>query len=58
MESSLVEGGVKLLQAVGFPVVVCGWFMFRMEKKLDEQTAVLHQIALLLAKLNDEPSAA
>ena len=45
MEKALLDGIVQIVQTVGFPIVVCGWFMFRLEKRLDEQTKALNRIA-------------
>lgn len=54
---TMLDAGVKLIQTVGFPIVVCGWFMFRMEKRLDEQTKVLQTIAEHLKLLNEKVTA-
>jgi hypothetical protein len=54
VEKGLLDAAIGLIQTVGFPIVVCGWFMFRMEKRIDAQTEVLNQIARLLAKLTEQ----
>lgn len=41
----MIDGAVSLLKTVGLPTLFCGWLMFRVEKRLDEQTIVLHKIA-------------
>lgn len=50
MEQTAVDAVIKLLQTVGFPVLVCGWFMFRMEKRLDQMIGLLEELLKLLAK--------
>ena len=35
METSLLEAAIRLIQALGFPIFTAGWFMLRMEKRLD-----------------------
>lgn len=47
----MIEGGVKLLQAVGLPTVFCAWLMLRVEKRLDEQTSVLRETAKSMAAI-------
>ena len=32
---------IALIRDFGFPVVVCVWFMWRMERRLDRQAALL-----------------
>ena len=54
MEQGLIDAGTRLLQTVGFPILVAGWFMFRMEKRLDAMNESLGRIAVLLASLNKE----
>ena len=47
---------VDLLQKVGFPILVAGWFMLRLEKRLDRQaelSANLMQAISVLAKALD-----
>lgn len=44
MDSIMTDGVVKLVQGVGLPAVFCFWLMFRVEKRLDEQTTVLREI--------------
>ena len=46
--TAIVAAASQLIQQVGFPIVVCGWFMFRAEKLLKEQTDVLTKIAVAL----------
>lgn len=41
VEVSMLDAIVQLIQTVGFPIFVAGWFMFRMEKKLDENREAL-----------------
>lgn len=53
MEQGMVDAAVKLLQTVGFPILVCGWFMFRMEKRLDQMIELLQDLLKLLATDND-----
>jgi hypothetical protein len=51
MDEALVAPVVKLITAVGLPTVFCGWLMTRVEKRLDEQTKVLTQIATSMAAI-------
>lgn len=47
---------VDLIQKVGFPIVVAGWFMLRLEKRLDRMAELqsnLMQAISLLAKAID-----
>ena len=37
---------VELLQKVGFPIFVAGWFMFRHEKRMDRQARLLTQLMM------------
>lgn len=45
---------MRLLQTVGFPIVVCGWFMFRLEGYMKAQTEALQEVARQLARINPE----
>jgi len=45
MDKTIIDGIVQVIQTVGFPIVACLWFMFRMEKKIEAQTAVMREIA-------------
>lgn len=50
-----MEEVIKVVQAVGFPIAMCAWFMFRIEKKLDRMNGYLNQvIGILKAKVDDE----
>ena len=35
---------IQVIQTVGFPIVVCGWFMVRLEKKLELLTNAIHSL--------------
>lgn len=50
MSNEFIEPLIKLLQTVGFPIFVAGWFMLRMEKRIDEQNDLLKKISVLLNK--------
>jgi len=41
---------ISLVTQVGFPIVVCLWFMFKTEKVIKANTEVLSQILLLISK--------
>lgn len=51
MNKQLIDAAVSLIQQVGFPIFCCWWFMFRMEKKMDQQTMVLTDVANMLKGL-------
>ena len=40
-ELTAADSAIALIQQVGFPIVVAGWFMFRAEKKLDRIAEIL-----------------
>lgn len=42
---------IELLQKVGFPIFVAGWFMFRHEKRMDRQSAILNKVLLAMQML-------
>ena len=42
-----MEEAIAILREFGFPIFVCLWFMWRMEKKQDKQME--HQTRVLLA---------
>lgn len=39
-----VEQLIELLQKVGFPIFVAGWFMFRHEKRMDRQAELTRSL--------------
>lgn len=41
----------QLIGAYAFPIVMCAWFMFRMEKLIKANTEALNQIKLLIKKI-------
>lgn len=45
------ENLVAMLQTFGFPVVVAGWFMFRLEKILKSNTEALNGLISVIGKL-------
>ena len=48
---------IELLQKVGFPIFVAGWFMFRHEKRMDRQAELIRKLmhaVELLARSMDE----
>lgn len=45
---------IDTLHRVGFPIVVACWYMWRTDKRLEKQTAVLQRLANLLAKVVKE----
>ena len=50
---------VSFLREFGFPVFMCLWFMWRIEKKLDNFTASIDkllQIVIVMAKTMDSES--
>jgi hypothetical protein len=49
MDAALVTPVVEMLKAVGLPTLFCLWLMWRVEKRLDEQTKTLGEIALSMA---------
>lgn len=51
MEKEIIEGAVKVIQTVGFPIVVCLWFMFRAEKRFDAMTTVLTELSGYLKQI-------
>lgn len=38
VELSLIEACIELIKQLGFPVFVAGWFMLRLEKRLEALT--------------------
>ena len=48
---------VPLISSVGFPIVVCLWFMFRTEKVIRANTDALNQIKGVLEVKNGVKSA-
>ena len=45
MDQALIEPAKQLLQTVGLPTLFCLWLMLRVEKRLDEQTRILTDMA-------------
>lgn len=41
----------KIIQLYGFPAAMCIWFMFRLEKKLEELQKEKHKTVVILAVL-------
>lgn len=49
---------VSFLREFGFPIFVCVWFMWRLEKKMDKLTDRVHKLITVntvLVKALDEP---
>lgn len=44
-----MEIATQLIQALGFPIFVCLWLMYRVEKRLEKQHAEQHRTNVLLA---------
>lgn len=42
---------VRVLQTVGFPAAVALWFMFRTDRKLEENTRALVDLTIAVNKL-------
>lgn len=40
----------KLIRDLGLPIVFCLWFMFRLEKKLEDATVALRNVLSALGK--------
>lgn len=51
MEKEAVIFFQNLIQTVGFPIFVAGWFMFRTDRRLDDNTKVMNSVAASLAQL-------
>lgn len=50
-EQSAFDYAVKVLQTVGFPAAVALWFMFRSDRKIEENTKALVDLTLAVSKL-------
>jgi hypothetical protein len=46
-----VEQAINLLREFGFPIFVCVWFMYRLEKKIDGLLQQQSQVLLALIVL-------
>ena len=46
-----VDNIVRVLQTVGFPAAVALWFMFRTDRKLEENTKSIVDLTLAVNKL-------
>lgn len=44
-----MEIATQLIQALGFPIFVCLWLMYRVEKRMEKQHAEQHRTNVLLA---------
>jgi len=42
---------IYLIQTLGFPIFVCLYFMFRMEKQISNNTAALNKISGIISNL-------
>lgn len=49
MDQALIESASKVIASIGLPALFCLWLMFRVEKRLDEQTSVLRETAAAMA---------
>lgn len=50
-DQNTVDNGVKVLQTVGFPAAVALWFMFRTDRKLEENTKAVVDLTIAINKL-------
>lgn len=41
----MMEEYLTMISSVGFPIVMCGWFMYRMEKVIKNNTEALNKNA-------------
>ena len=48
-----VDKIIDAVKSLGVATIMCGWFAFRMEKKTDDQTAVLNEVLKQLILLNE-----
>lgn len=42
---------ISLISSVGFPIVMCLWFMFRTEKVMNRNTEATEKLSLILESL-------
>jgi hypothetical protein len=50
-DKSTIDSVVQLVQGVGLPALFCAWLMFRVERRLDEQTTTLKSISDAMGKI-------
>ncbi len=46
-----VDAAIRILQTVGFPTAVALWFMFRTDRKIEEQTKATMEHTIAVNKL-------
>jgi len=46
-----LDGIIKLIQQIGFPIAVALWFMFRTDKKIEKMTEALREVKEVLARI-------
>lgn len=51
MDQMIMDNAVKIVQGVGLPALFCLWLMFRVEKRLDGQTAVMMEISKAMSAI-------
>ena len=49
-----MDGFVKVIQQVGFPIFVAIWLLYRTDKKLEKMTDVLQKVADNLALISHD----
>lgn len=51
LDQALVDNGIKVLQTVGFPSAVAIWFMWRSDRKIEENTKAIVDLTIAINKL-------
>lgn len=46
------QPAIEILKTFGFPIVICFWFMYRQDKRVDRLTEVIQQLAESIAVMN------
>lgn len=44
MDGEIVKAAIALIQQIGFPIFVAGWFMLRLEKRIEVLTDAIEKL--------------
>lgn len=53
MDDKFIDNVIRILQTVGFPVAVAVWFMFRTDKRIEDNSKAQNDLTQAVNKMLD-----